>query len=193
MNVSPEVTFRDIERTPALENFISRRIDHLERICDHVSSCRVAIEKPQEHMKSGSPYRVRVDVTVPPGHEFVGRREPGQGDLHEELETVIKDAFEAVERQLDEIGERQDGNVKTHPAGEANGLVDKVFRSKEYGFLKTIDSGQDIYFHKNSVTAGDFDRLEPGTGVYFEAELGNDGYQATTVRIVDKPGQRRGK
>jgi cold shock CspA family protein len=144
-------------------------------------------------MKSGSPYRVRVDVTVPPGHEFVGRREPGQGEMHEQLETVIKDVFESVERQLDEISERQDGNVKSHPAQEANALVDRVFRSKEHGFLKSIDSGQDIYFHKNSVTNNDFDRLQPGTGVYYEAEMGDDGYQATTVRVVDKPGERRGK
>lgn len=193
MNVAPEITFRDVQRSEALDALIQRRIEHLERVCDHVSSCRVVVEEPQQHMSSGSPYRVRIDVTVPPGHEVVGRREPGQGDLHEELGTVIRDAFDAVERQLDEITEKQHGDVKAHPAQEANGIIDRVLRSSEYGFLKSVESGQDIYFHKNSVLHDDFERLEPGVGVYYEAELGDDGYQATTVRIVDKPGERRGK
>lgn len=191
MNVAPEITFRDVERTPALEDLIRRRIDHLERVCDHVSSCRVVVEQPQEHMKSGSPYRVRVDVTVPPGHEAVARREPGQGEMHEELQTVVRDVFDAVERQLTEITEKQHDEVKEHPAQTANGVVDRVFRGKGYGFLKTVDTGQDIYFHENSVTGNDFARLEPGVGVYYEAVLGEEGYQATTVRVVDKPGERR--
>jgi hypothetical protein len=49
-----------------------------------------------------------------------------------------------------------------------------------------------IYFHRNSVLEGDFDRLEVGTGVNFfeHDDEGEHGPQASTVRIVDKPGVR---
>jgi len=36
----------------------------------------------------------------------------------------------------------------------------------------------------------DFDRLEIGTGVRFVEEPGEEGPQASTVQIVDKPGSR---
>ena len=36
--------------------------------------------------------------------------------------------------------------------------------------------------------ANDFDRLEIGTGVQWHEEQGDKGPQASTVRIIDKPG-----
>ena len=39
---------------------------------------------------------------------------------------------------------------------------------------------------------GDFPRLEIGTGVRFVEERGEEGPQASTVQIVDKPGARAG-
>ncbi|MEJ2428230.1 MAG: HPF/RaiA family ribosome-associated protein [Deltaproteobacteria bacterium] len=68
-------------------------------------------------------------------------------------------------------------------------LVDKLFPEKDYGFLKTVD-GRVLYFHRNSVLADDFDRLEIGTGVRYVETMGDKGPQASTVQIVDKPGVR---
>ncbi len=68
----------------------------------------------------------------------------------------------------------------------------KLFRDLDYGFIKTLD-GEDVYFHRNSVIHGDFDHIEVGTGVRFEAVEGEQGLQATTVQIVDKPGVTAGK
>ena len=39
----------------------------------------------------------------------------------------------------------------------------------------------------------DFERLEIGTGVHFFLEQGDEGPQASTVKIVDKPGASVGK
>lgn len=63
----------------------------------------------------------------------------------------------------------------------------------DYGFLRTLDTGREIYFHRNSVSDRDFERLEVGTGVQFAEEEGEMGPQATTVQIVDKPGARVSK
>lgn len=46
---------------------------------------------------------------------------------------------------------------------------------------------------KNSILHNDFNRLEIGTGVNFSLEQGEEWPQASTVKIVDKPGVRAGK
>jgi cold shock CspA family protein len=114
-------------------------------------------------------------------------RDPSGGDLHEELTSVIRDAFEAARRQLQKVAEKQRGRVKTHPEQELMGLVVRLFREQGYGFLRALD-GREIYFHRNAVLNDDFDRLEVGTGVRFDEGLGEAGPQASTVQIVDKPG-----
>jgi cold shock CspA family protein len=189
MNVPLEISFRDVEKTEGLEDLVRAEAASLEAVNDHVSSCRVSVEMPQKHLKSGSPYRVRVDLTVPPKHEIVARREPGQGEMHEELETVILDTFDDAKRQLRELNDRQEGGEKRHPKHETNALVERLFPEEGYGFLKTLD-GRDVYFHRNAVVHNDFDRLAIGTGVWYTGEVGEDGLQATTVRLVDKPGAR---
>jgi cold shock CspA family protein len=189
MQVPLEISFRDIEKSDAIETLIREKTQKLEKICDYMTSCRVAVAKPQKHQQSGSPYRVRLDVRIPPGHEIVVKREPGEGDMHEPLDKVIRGVFDSAWRQVKEIVERQRDDVKTHPQQEAGGLVDELVQSEGYGFLRTVD-GRRVYFHRNSVLNDDFDRLEVGTGVRFVEEMGEDGPQASTVQIVDKPGSR---
>jgi cold shock CspA family protein len=187
MEIPLQLSFRDIPdaRQEELEERVRRRAAKLERFHDRITSCRVAVERPNLHQESGNPFRVRIDVTVPGGNEIVVRKEPGDNDLHSDLLTVVNGAFDAAERQLKELVERQRGEVKTHD--EPLGLVVRLFREEGYGFLKTID-GRDVYFHQNAVLTGDFERLDLGTQVRFEETMGEMGPQATTVQIVDKPG-----
>jgi cold shock CspA family protein len=188
MQISPEITYHNVAKTEAIESLVQEKIAKLEQFCNYMNSCRVLIDKAHEHPNSGSPYRVRIDITVPPGHELAVNRNPGEGNQYEPLETVIRDAFEAARRQLVELVERQRNEVKEHPQQEMAAVVTKLFKEDGYGFLKTLDTGREIYFHANSVTHHDFDRLEVGTGVHFVEEQGQMGPQATTVQIVNKPG-----
>lgn len=194
MKVPLEVTYRDVDKTVALETLVNEKMAKLERLCDYIGSCQIAIEKINDRPKAGSPYRVRIDITVPPGHEIVADSHPNEGTQYVEVDTVIRDAFSMAERQLKELTRRQRENDKsrTHEAQDSTALVAKLFPEEGYGFLKTLD-GQDIYFHRNSVLHDDFDRLEIGTGVRFFAHEGDEGPQASTVQIVDKPGVRSGK
>src|SRR5919106_4543601 len=127
MQVPLNMTFRNVRKDPAIEDLIYKQAAKLERICDYIVSCRVAVEKPQEHQRSGNPFRVRIDVTVPPEHELVVIRDSSEGDLHEELPTVIRDAFGAMRRQLRKLVEKQHGDIKAHPAQELSGVVIRLF------------------------------------------------------------------
>ena len=189
MEVPLELTFKDVEKSDAIVDLIYEKIAKLEQVCDSIISCRVIIEKPQEHQASGNPYRVRLTVRVPPGHEVVVKREPGESPQHDPLEIVIRDVFDIGRRRLRSLMERLRDETKVHEEQQAAALVEELNPVEGYGFLKTID-GRRIYFHKNSVLHGDFERLELGTGVRFAEEQGEKGPQATTVQIVDKPGSR---
>lgn len=196
MKVPPEVTYRGVEKTAAIATLINEKIAKLEQVCDHISSCHIAIEKEQDRPRDRSPYRVRLDITVPPGHELAAESHMGNRTQYAEVDVVIRDAFDKAWRQLRDLSRQQ----KEHVKGQANdgaeattALVTKLFAEQDYGFLKTL-SGEDIYFNRNSVVHNDFDRLELGTGVRFEAVEDEQGLlHASTVKIVDKPGVRAGK
>lgn len=187
MKVPMEISFKGIEHTEEIEALVRDEADKLDRVCPYLMSCRVAVEKPQQHQEVGNPYRVRIDMTVPPGHELVVRREPSRGDMHDPLDIVIKHAFTSAARQLRKLVEQQRGTIKTHAEQQVTAVVHKLFPQEGYGFLRTADTLDEVYFHRNSVLHDDFDRLAIGTGVHYTAEMGEKGLQATTVQIVDKP------
>lgn len=114
MKVPVEITYRGVEKTEALEELIHSKIAKLEKFCNYMSSCHVAIEKVHDRPKTGSPYRVRLDITVPPSHELAVSENPNDGIQYESLEVVIRDAFEGARRQLVELVQRQRDEVKTH-------------------------------------------------------------------------------
>ena len=185
MNVPLELTFRGLEKTESIEALIREKAARLERFCDRLSSCRVVVEKPQAHQDRGAGFRVRVDMTVPPGHELVAHRGPTEGDLHEELQHLVRETFAAAERQLKELVERQRREVKRHPDQEVGALVESLAREEGYGFLRTAD-GRQIYFHRNSVVNDEFDALRVGAGVRYVEEQGDEGPQATTVQVLTR-------
>ena len=109
-----EITYRDVDRTPFIDELIRENNTRLIRTYSHISSCRVSVERNQKHQRGGRPYRVRLDIKVPPGHELVVRKEQTGGDSRAELPSVIKEAFLAARRQLEALKEKQRGEVKKH-------------------------------------------------------------------------------
>jgi hypothetical protein len=102
--------------------------------------------------------------------------------------VVIRDAFDAARRQLQELVERQRSEVKHHPEQEMVAIVSELHPDHDYGFLKTITTGRELYFNRQSTDH--FDRLEVGTGVQYR-EVGSDGDRpyAMSLKIVNKPGE----
>lgn len=185
MDIPLELSFRHVDKTERVEAQIRDRADKLEQFHSRLISCRVAVEQPHTHQRSGNPYRVRIEVRVPPGHDLVVNARPK--DMHDSLERVISDAFQAMERQLKEQAERQRMEVKHHDVEAA--LVIRLFRDQDYGFLKTPEA-REIYFNRAAMVGQDWERLEIGTQVRFEESMGEMGPQATSVHIIDKPGHR---
>jgi cold shock CspA family protein len=196
-----QITFRNMKPSEEIEGWIRAEAAKLDTLYSQVMGCRVAVEVPHRHHKRGRPYHIRIDLTVP-GGEIVVKREPSlsararQLDereikknsevkiIHKSLRTAINDAFKAAGRRLQDYARRQRGDIKSQSLlPEAR--VTKVLPDEGYGFL-TSDDGREIYFHKNSVLGRAFPRLKVGTIVRFVEEAGEEGPQASTVRIVPK-------
>ena len=187
MRVPLEITFRDAVKSDEIVNLIEEKTASLDKLCDNLISCRVAVERPHDNKRSGNAYRVRIAMRIPPGREVIVKREPTDNSLAEPLTTVIREAFETARRRLVKLLEQQQGVIKTHPQQQSLAYVTKLFKDRGYGFVETLE-GREIYFHRNSVLHDDFSRLDIGTGVRYVAVDGDDGPQASTIQIVDKPG-----
>lgn len=176
MRLPLQLTVRNMSLSEAAETDIREKAARLDSFYDQVMGCRVIVEAPHRHHHKGVLYNVRIDMTVP-GSEIVIKREP-----HEDLYVAIRDAFDAARRQLEDFARRRRGDVKTHEA-PSHARVTKLLA--EYGFLETPD-GREIYFHRNSVLDGGFDRLKTGAEVRFSEEEGEQGPQASTVAVIGK-------
>jgi len=58
MQVPLMMTFRNVQKSADIEALVRRRAAKLERVCPYLVSCRISVEKPQAHQKSGNPFRV---------------------------------------------------------------------------------------------------------------------------------------
>lgn len=185
MQVSPQITFRDMEPSPALEAAVRDKMAKLERFYDRITACHVIIEAPHRHHHQGGLYGVHIDISLPQGKVVVSR-DTQRDHAHEDAYVALRDAFDAAYRQLEDYHRRQDGDVKTHALPSAGEVVSLMVES-DYGFIRSLD-GHEVYFHKNSVLDAAFDRLAPGSPVRFVEELGEKGPQASSVRLVGRHG-----
>ena len=95
---------------------------------------------------------------------------------------AVRDAFDALRRQLEDHARRRRGDIKSH-ATVLHGRVAELYL--DYGKIETSD-GRLVYFHKNSVLDADFSQLKIGTEVRFDEETGELGPQASTVKPMGK-------
>ncbi len=101
-----QITYRNVEPSPAIEADIRDRAAKLERYSEDIIGCRVVVESPHGSHNKGNHYRVLVDLTIP-GEELVAGRYPTEHDEHEDLYVAIRDAFNAVTRELKEASEKR--------------------------------------------------------------------------------------
>jgi ribosomal subunit interface protein len=183
MQTPVELVFDDVEAPPVVEQRVRERVRRLERFCDGITSCHVALSTPHRHQRKGRHWSVRIEVRVP-GTELVTSREPGDVEAHEDLLVAIRDAFDAMERQLEAWHAKARGEVKTH-VPPPQGRIQELDRQRGFGQIAMTD-GRLVYFHRNSVVEPDFDTLQPGdpVEVVVRAKESDVGPQASTVRRI---------
>jgi ribosomal subunit interface protein len=186
MDLPVQITFHNMSPSESIEAAIREKAAKLTEFFDRIVHCRVVIDVPHKHHERGNLYQVKIDLKVP-GREIAVTREAGAHAACKDIYVAIRDAFSAAVRQMeDHIRKGLRHDVKQHEP-VPYGRVSRLFPDEGYGFLRTPD-GREVYFHKNAVLNGDFQRLQPGTEVSFVEEPGEKGPQASTVKPVGRHG-----
>lgn len=181
MTIYTEISFRDMEPSPRIQAQIERRVKKLESVFNHVSACRVIVEAPHKHRIRGNLFHVRIDLSAPQ-KELIASRDVSVNIAHEQVDVALRDAFAAIKRQLQKHKEKI--RIDYHiPDRLPTGVIRALFPYDDYGTLETRD-GREIYFHRNSIVDGHFDKLKIGDEVRYNEELGAKGPQASTVHFA---------
>jgi cold shock CspA family protein/ribosome-associated translation inhibitor RaiA len=183
MMIPLQITFRDFESSEAVEARIRKRAEALNRFAPHLTACRVIVEAPHRHHQKGKLYHVRVECTLP-GHDIVVSREGHDQPGHSDVYVAIRDAFDAAKRELEDRVRLLRGATKTHEVAP-HGRIVRLFPHMDYGMIQTPD-GREIYFHRNSMIGASFDELREGIEVRFVEQEGENGPQASSVRLVGR-------
>lgn len=184
MTIPLQITFRGMEASDALRASIENHAAKLERFSKVILGCQVVVEPSEHHHHQGNHYRVRVHLKVA-GRDIQASRHPaGAHGAAEDPYAMVRDAFDAVRRQLEDHEREHRGAVKTHVV-PAHGQVAQIYKDADYGLISTPE-GRDIHFHRHSVVDDRFDELVPGSQVRFVEVPGEEGPWASTVHPLGK-------
>ncbi|HWN65054.1 MAG TPA: HPF/RaiA family ribosome-associated protein, partial [Candidatus Binatus sp.] len=67
MQLPVKISYRGLEKSDQIDNLVFEKAARLEKFCDHINRCDVAIEQTNHTHQKGNPYRCRIDVTVSRG------------------------------------------------------------------------------------------------------------------------------
>ena len=188
LQVPLEIAFHNIESSEQAERQIRERVADLERLYDRLISCRVHIDQRAKDLTGTIPPVVHIELGIPGRKELVVSHEPEhllRKYRHPDLHNAINEAFRIAERQLldlkEQRGDRSKG-VLHESEQQFLGQVGEIDHDQDFGFLLTKE-GALLYFHRNAVLIGDFDRLDRGDEVYYVEDVGDTGPIATKVRV----------
>lgn len=184
MQIAPEIIFHDVDRSEWVENYIVERVGRLDKFAQGITRCHVTLSQEVASHSKGNRYSVMVEVRLPPNHDLAAKKQKVVRDMPTQLPALINQAFAAIETQLKKTAQLRRAEMKTHDS-EPRGLVASL-SPEGFGFIRSFDN-QEVYFHRNSVLHGDFDRLAIGTEVRFSPEEGEKGLQASSVQVISNP------
>jgi ribosome-associated translation inhibitor RaiA len=101
MTIPVQITYRDIERSDALDARVRAHLEKLEGLAKTLTKCRFVLESPHRHHLHGRDYHVRIEMDVP-GRTLTVESSPdgarGPADVH----AAVDHAFVQAERALTE-------------------------------------------------------------------------------------------
>jgi len=187
VQIPPEIAFHNLDAPDDAETSIREHIGRLERIYGRMINCRVHVDQKNQNSNGTIPPVVRIELSVPGHKPIVVAHEPGHlqrrfqtPDLH----NAINEAFRIAEVRLSKYKDKKSNHEAAQRHESANeflGQVAELTPERDFGFLMTKEGGM-LYFHRNSMLTGDFDKLQRGDPVSYVEEVGDTGPIATKVR-----------
>ena len=180
-----EIAFHNVEPSPAIESELRQHVDKLERRFGRLVGCRVSVERLHHQHRTGNVFEVHVTLSVP-GQDLVVSHQPQKPNerrANPDIHASIRDAFNAAERQLEDFKGKVRSDTSVPNASALTGRVVLIEPGADHGFILT-STGSQLYFHRDSVTNGEFADLREGDAVHYVEEEGDAGPTATKIRIA---------
>ena len=184
LQVPLEIAFHNVDPSEWSEREIRAKVDKLERLFNRLVSVRVRVDRTAK--SSGTPPVVRIEMGLPGHKDLVVSHEPEhlqQRFQTPDLHNAINEAFRIAERRLVDWKEQMKDRPKIDPHDSEqrfHGSVAELYPEEDYGHLITKEGGL-LYFHRNSLLAGDFDKLEVGDEIHYVEKAGDTGPTAAKV------------
>ena len=188
METPAKIDFQGTVLNEHIRQAVVAHIAALEKRFGRIISCRISVGGPSARHRNGGQYEIAIFLALPDGREVTIDRTADEDERFADPAFAVNDAFKRARRRLQDEVRRMRRDIKAH-AEPPLATVAGIDRTGGFGFLKTTD-GREIYFHRNSVLDGGFDKLDAGQRVVFAEEDGEKGPQASTVRIAGKHGLR---
>jgi cold shock CspA family protein len=188
MQVPLEIAFHNIEHSDWAEQEVRARVADLERLYDRLTSCRIHIDQRANNANGTIPPVVRIELGIPGHKDLVVAHEPDHLQRkfqRPDLSNAISEAFRVAERRLLDLKEQRDGRSKDAHHDSENqslGQIAEIDPAGDFGFLLTKEGGL-LYFHRNALLSGEFDRLRRGDPVRYVEAAGDTGPVASKVRV----------
>ncbi len=187
MQVPLEIAFHNLPSQDWAEEEIRARVAKLDKIYDRIVSCRVRVEQRATNSNGTIPPVVHIELHVAGHNDVVVSHEPDhlqQKFQRPDLHNAINEAFRIAEDRVVGLKNKRQGRTKdAHHDGENQflGQVAELTPGEDFAFLMTKEGGL-LYFHRNSLLQGDFDKLQRGDAVFYVEAMGDTGPTATKVR-----------
>jgi cold shock CspA family protein/ribosome-associated translation inhibitor RaiA len=178
-----QITFRGIDHSQAVEAAIRKRSARLQRFSHQITRCHVIVDMPHQHRHRGNHYALRIHITTS-GGEVLVTRDPSLDDSHRDFQSVLRDAFDAAARHLENDAQRSQPEAKDREHAPPSRIT-RLFPDSGYGFL-TSSEGEEVYFHRNSVRGASFEQLSVGSQVRFTraSDDADEGARAVSVQLL---------
>ena len=183
MEPQVEITFNEIDHSDAIEARIRQRVEKLSAMSEDMRRCKVWVRAPHRRARKPVAYVIDISVQMSGTSLHVDHR-PGDDNAHTDVYVAIRDAFNAMERQLRKWKEQHKGRP-THLEEPLQGRIASLDGYSDCGQIATTD-GRLIYFHRNSVADDGYDNLNEGDAVELSVDTkdAEEGPHASFVRPV---------
>jgi ribosomal subunit interface protein len=191
VQIAPEIAFHKIDASDGAKQSILDHIARLERIYGRISACRVRVDQKNQNSNGTIPPVVHIEVSVPGHKDIVVAHEPGHLQRRfqdPDLYNAINEAFRIAESRLakykGKLTEHGVAEMTHEAANEFRGQIAEINPGRDFGYVMTKE-GSLLYFHRNSVLAGDFESLRRGDEVTYVEGDGDTGPTASKVRFIE--------
>lgn len=138
-----DIEFHGLQPTDWIETDIRRRAAKLGSVCRDIMSCRVTVDRPHAHHRSGNRFQVRIEMAVRGGEVSISHESnlhapaKARGDrqwakdleiegMRKDVQLVIREAFDVAKRRARHFVLRHRGDVQRNrrrPLGSRKNAV----------------------------------------------------------------------